>query len=133
MIHCRYCENNHGDLLLCPPAKRVLDALYAQGQQFNLPTIEFPEPITHAGALGGNALLIRQLVVKAAVVDVAGVARPVLIFTGQDLDGHPLPEWVQPGEDDSLRRISKLVDGMTEMAIRRAKQQREGGRHGADH
>lgn len=132
MIHCRYCENDHGDLLLCPPAKRVLDALYAQGQRFDLPTIEFPDPITGPGALGDNTVLVQNVVVKAAVMDVSGVARPVLIFTGHDIGGNVLPHWVHPASDDDLLRVSKLVADMTEMAIRRAKQQRE-GRHGADH
>lgn len=124
IIHCRYCEQDHGDLLLCPPAKRVLDALYAQGQQFNMPTVEFPEPITGAFALGGDAILIRQFVVKGAVMDVGGTPRGVLIFTGQDLDGRPLPEWVYPGSDRELNAAAKLVTDMTEMAIRRARQAR---------
>jgi hypothetical protein len=130
LIQCRYCDSRHGDLLLCAPAKKVLDALYAQGQRFDMPTVEFPEPVTGPGALGGNTVLVRQMVVKAATMPVAGVSRPVLIFTGRDLAESVLPEWVYPGDATDLRRTSKLVHDMTEMAIRRARE--EGSTHGAD-
>lgn len=125
MIHCRYCENDHGDLLLCPPAKRVLDALYARGQRFDLPTIEFPEPIIGADAFGDNTVLIQQFVVKAGIYPLAGIVHPVLIFTGRSVSGDVLPEWVYPGSAEELERSSKLVTDMTEMAIRRAREQRE--------
>lgn len=75
VITCRYCDERHGDLLLCAPAKRVLDALYAQGQRFDMPTVEFPEPVNHADAFGEGTVLVAQVVVKAATVPVAGVPR----------------------------------------------------------
>ena len=124
MRECRYCAETHGTMLLCEPARRVLDALYAQGQRFDTPTIEFPEPVTHAGAFGGSTVLCRQVVVKAAVTEVAGVPRPVLILTGQDLDGNVLPEWLYPAGDDDMRRLTELVADMGEMAIRRARDMR---------
>jgi len=123
MISCRYCEQHHGDLLLCAPAKRVLDALHAQGQRFNMPTIEFPEPVSHADMFGEDTVLVAQLVVKAAMVPVAGVTRPVLIFTGRDMDGRSLPQWLYPGAPDDIRRAVKLVADTAEMAIRRASEQ----------
>jgi hypothetical protein len=59
--------------------------------------------------------------VKAGVTEVAGVPRPVLVLTGQDLDGNVLPEWLYPAGDDDMRRLVKLVAEMGEMAIRRAR------------
>jgi hypothetical protein len=126
VIHCRYCENEHGNLLLCPPAKRVLDALAERGQRFDMPTIEFPEPVMHAGDFGGGTVLVQNVVVKAGTVPVSGVSRPVLIFTGRDIEGHPLPEWLYPGSDEELQRVCRLVTEMTDMAIRRARQERKG-------
>lgn len=127
LVHCRYCENEHGDLLLCPPAKRVLDALYARGQQFDMPTVEFPEPITGPAALGDDTVLCAQFVVKGGIIPVAGHPRPALVFTGQDIAGNVLPQWVLPGEGPDLRRTAKLVTDMTEMAIRRAREQARSG------
>lgn len=121
---CRYCDNRHGDLLLCPPAKRVLDALYAQGQRFDMPTITFPEPITGADALGGSRVLVQQFVVKAAMIPVAGVNRPTLIFTGQEMGGRVLPEWVYPGTPEEIGKAKKLVSDMADLAIRTARGQR---------
>lgn len=120
LIRCRYCENEHGDLLLCDPAKRVLDALAERGQRFDMPTVEFPEPITGPGAFGDGTVIVAQVVAKAGVTEVAGVNRPVLILTGRDIAGNVLPEWVHPGDAEGLRKVSKLVSDMTEMAIRRA-------------
>lgn len=124
MRECRYCAEVHGTSLLCDPARRVLDALYARGQQFDMPSVEFPEPVADAGAFGDGTTLCRQIVVKAALATVAGVWRPVLIFTGQDITGRPLPEWVYPGDDETHRKVAALVAEMAEMAIRRAREQR---------
>lgn len=121
IIHCRYCDAEHGDLLLCQPAKRVLDALYAQGQRFDMPTVEFPAPITGPDAFGGGTVIVAQVVAKAGVTEVAGINRPVLILTGRDIAGNVLPEWIHPGDAEGLRKVSRLVHDMTEMAIRRAK------------
>ena len=123
---CRYCEQQHEPTLLCDPAKRVLDALYAQGQRFDMPAVEFPEPLNHADAFGDGTVLVAQVIVKAAITDVAGVNRPVLIFTGRDSDGKPLPNWLYCGAASEVRKIVKLVADMGEMAIRRAREQ--GGR-----
>jgi hypothetical protein len=122
LVRCRYCENEHGDLLLCQPAKRVLDALLERGQRFDMPTIEFPEAIGGPGMLGPGTVLVRQLVAKAAILPVADVPRPTLILTGQDLAGNVLPEWVYPAGAGDLNRAAKLVSDMVEMAVRRARQ-----------
>lgn len=121
MRECRYCWQTHGALLLCAPAKRVLDALAERGMQFDMPTLEFPEPITPPDAFGGSTVLCAQLVAKAGLTPVAGVTRPALILTGRDIAMNVLPEWILVGEGRDLRAFSKLVGDMTEMAIRRAK------------
>ena len=124
ITECRYCDKRHGRQFLCDPAKRVLDALYAQGQRFDMPTVEFPEPISHADAFGHDTVLVAQVIVKAAVTPVAGVTRPVLIFTGRDSDGNLLPQWIYCGAPAEVRKIVKLFADMGEMAIRRAREAR---------
>lgn len=121
---CRYCEQEHAPDLLCDPAKRVLDALYAQGQRFNMPTIEFPEPINHADAFGPDTVLVAQVVVKAAVVPVAGMVQPVMVFTGRDSDGKVLPQWLYCASAAEVRKVVELVADMGELAIRTARRQR---------
>ena len=123
MITCRYCDSQHGDLLLCLPAKRVLDALWAHGQRFDMPTVEFPEPIYGADMLGPARVLVQQFVVKGATIEVAGTQRPTLIFTGQEMGGKVLPEWVYPGTPEEIGKAVDLVSDMAEMAIRRARGQ----------
>jgi hypothetical protein len=121
MRECPYCAQVHGRLLLCEPARKVLDALQERGMRFDMPTIEFPDPVHAAGMFGSGTVLVAQFVAKAAIVPVAGVTRPVLILTGQDASGSVLPEWMYPGSPAELRRASGLVREMTEMAIRRAR------------
>jgi hypothetical protein len=127
---CRYCDQVHGPRILCDPAKRVLDALYAQGQRFDMPTVVFPEPVNHADAFGADTVLVAQVVVKAAVVPVAGVPRPVLVFTGRDSDGRLLPQWLYCASATEILRVMKLVSDMGELAIRTARKQ-AGSVHGS--
>lgn len=117
---CRYCDQRHHPTYLCEPAKRVLDALHAQGQRFDMPTVELTAPINHADAFGEGTVLVAQLVVKAGLVPVASVTRPVLIFTGRDSDGKILPQWLYCAAPADIRKVVKLVADMAEMAIRRA-------------
>ena len=122
IAECRYCEQRHGRQFLCDPAKKVLDALHAQGMRFDMPTVEFPEPINRADAFGPGTVLVAQVVVKAATTPVAGVTRPVLIFTGRDSDGNLLPQWLYCGAAAEVRKVIRLVADMGEMAIRRARE-----------
>ena len=119
--HCRYCEGSHGEQFLCDPARRVLDALLERGQRFDMPVIEFPEPINHADAFGEDTVLVAGLTVKAGVTGVAGTPQPVLVFTGNDIDGRPLPNWLYVASPADIKRIVKLVGDMGVMAIRRAR------------
>lgn len=120
---CRYCEQRHDPDRMCAPARRILDAMLARGMSFNMPTIEFPEALP-ADELGlgmrpGDALAV-QLVVQAATVSLAGVARPLLIFTGRSAHGGELPRWFYAGDADDMERLRALINEMTEMAVRAA-------------
>jgi hypothetical protein len=118
---CRYCTDRHSTRFLCNPAKKVLDAMVAKGMSFNMPTLEFPEPIAMPRPdLPDVDVLAAQIVVMGAVVEVAGVARPALVFTGQGVHEGPLPRWMYAGEDDDLTRLSTLVSDMTALAIKTA-------------
>lgn len=120
---CRYCEHRHKPRLLCDPAKQVLDAMYARGQSFNMPTVELVDPIPAADmglGLDPGDVLIRQLVVQAATVPVAGVLRAALIFTGRGMQGGTLPKWVYLGDADDMARTKALVCDMADLAVRGA-------------
>ncbi len=118
---CRYCETAHAETLLCTPAKKVLDALLERGQRFDMPTVEFPDAINHADAFGEDSVLVAGIVVKAAMTEVAGTPQPVLILTGTDIDGRPLPNWLYIASPSDMKRVMKLVADMGTMAIRRAR------------
>lgn len=121
MVNCRYCETSHDARWLCDPATRVLDALLERGQRFDMPTVEFPEAVNHADAFGEDTVLVAGVVVKAAVTEVAGIPQPVLILTGTDIDGRPLPQWLYCASPPDMKRVMKLVTDMGTMAIRRAR------------
>lgn len=90
--------------------------------QFNMPSIEFPEPVEQVCAPGD--VVLRQLVVEAAVITV-GVTVSALVFTGQSTDGLPLPRWILPADDPDLDRTVALVTDMAEMAKRAAERARQ--------
>jgi hypothetical protein len=120
---CRYCEQRHDPDLMCAPARRILDAMVERGMSFNMPTIEFPEPLP-ANDLGlgirpGDALLA-QLVVEAATVPLAGVLRPMVILTGRSVYGGEVPRWFYAGDVDDMARLRGLITDMTELAVRAA-------------
>jgi hypothetical protein len=131
-IHCIHCDAHHADRFLCDPAKAVLDGLAARAAERNMPTLEFlDEPIADnpfGFGSGPSDKLLVQFVVQAATVPMAdtGLYRPAVIFTGVGHDGLPLPQWLYPGNPSDLRRASKLVNDMAELAIKGARQQ--GGR-----
>lgn len=126
-VRCRLCERSHKPRYLCDPAKQVLDALYERGMSFNMPSLEFPEPVPASEigmALGPGDTLLRQVVVQAATVPFAGVARSAVIFTGRDMQGQPLPRWIYPGDAEDMARLAGLVREMTDLATRAAAQAR---------
>jgi hypothetical protein len=120
---CRYCDQRHDPDRLCAPARRILDAMVERGMSFNLPTIEFAEPLP-ANELGlgmraGDALVL-QLVIEAATVPLAGVLRPMVILTGRSVHGGEMPRWFYAGDEDDMARLRELVNDTTEMAVRAA-------------
>lgn len=124
-VDCRWCAARHTARFLCDPARKILNALYARGMEGNMPSIEFPAPIPAEQLgykLGGDPgdRLLRQLVINAITLDVAGIPRPGLILTGQDNAGDPLPRWVYAADDAGIRAAAKLVDDMGRLAIRTA-------------
>lgn len=128
-IQCRWCTEHHQPRLLCDPAKKILDALYARGMDGNMPTIEFPAaiPAEELGmGLGPGDRLVRHLVVHAATVDLAGVARPMVILTGRDTSDEVLPKWCYAADDDGMEHLVGLVTDMAALAMRTAAGQRGG-------
>jgi hypothetical protein len=123
---CPFCDQQHGDRYLCDPAFKVLQALKANGQSFTMPTVEFTEPVNHADMFGEGTVLVAQVVVKAAVTDIAGTPRPVLIFTGRDSDGHVLPQWLYCSTPREIKQVMQLVTDMGNLAMRRARMQAQG-------
>lgn len=90
---------------------------------FNMPTLEFPDPIPGdqlgLGLQPGDALAV-QLVVQAATIPVGGVIWPMVIFTGRSAHGGTLPRWLYAGNAEDMTRLVALVKDTTEMAIRAA-------------
>lgn len=97
-VDCQFCEQQHRPRFLCNPAKRILDTLIERGMSFNMPTIEFPEPLP-------------------------GIEQQLGLNPGDKLpQGEVLPQWLYAGNAEDLRGVAALVADITEMAIRRAKE-----------
>jgi hypothetical protein len=130
-INCIWCRSTHGRRFLCDPAAELLAASAARGAALTLPAIELdaaPEMTPDPRA----DLLVGQLVVKAGLFPLpGGVVHPALVFTGMDVHMRTLPQWIYvAGDDGLLRQAAPLVRDMTELAIRRADKQNQGGRRG---
>jgi len=109
--------------VLCDPARRVLDALLERGMSFNMPTIEFPDPIPGRQlglGLGPQDALVSQVVIQAATVPVGGVIWPAVIFTGRNASGGELPKWLYAGDAEDMTRLNTLMSDVTAMAVRAA-------------
>ncbi len=127
---CLYCTGEHEPRWLCSPAKQVLDTLIARGMEMNMPTLVFPEPIPmdQQEGLGQVDALVAQLVVMGATIEVAGMARPALMFTGLTAHGDRIPRYLYAGDVGDIRRAVKLVSDMAGLAIRNAAQANGGRR-----
>jgi hypothetical protein len=124
--HCPWCEKHHVETYCCPPVRQYLAAMRARGDSLTMPSLAFPEaPIAPLPGLGqpGDALMA-QVVVQAAVVPVAGVARAGLLFTGRDASGKPLPRWLFVDTDEHIADTAQLVNDMAKLAIDNARSQR---------
>jgi len=127
MVHCRFCSQSHRPRYLCDPARRVLNALIERGMSFNMPTVDFPEPIPAQDmgiGLAPGDRLMRQVVVMAATVEVAGTPHPMVIFTGRDTDGQPLPRWMYPADQQDMATLKELLVSRIDLAVATADKQR---------
>lgn len=123
-VHCGFCDEHHRPRYLCSPAKRVLDAMVERGMSFNMPTLEFPEPLPAVEqqlGLNPGDQLVSQIVVKAALVPFAGMVKPAVVLTGRTARGEVLPQWLYAGNAEDMQAFAALVADITEMAVRRAK------------
>lgn len=125
-IRCPYCRERHMPRYLCDPAKAFLDATVARGDSYSMPTLEFEQPVRDPAVGQPGDQLLRQVVIKGAVVPAGTVHHPALMFTGQTLTKR-LPHWVFAGSDEQLRAIAKLAHDMAELAIRRADEANQEG------
>ena len=114
---CPWCERAHDDRYLCDTARLVLDGVRARADELRLPTTELSKPVW--GTADGLVLL-RQIIVRAAVIPIGGIDRPALIFTGQDQGGRQLDRWAYVGTKKQVHETVKLVSDMGQLAIRRA-------------
>ena len=128
VVTCRVCGTRHGKRYMCDPLLQIVNIMMDAAEAKDMPVIEFlkSEPLPdRAGMLGDGAVLCRQIIVKAATVPISVegkhvITQPCLIWTGEDADGKPLPQWAFPGSAYELRAVRDLTDQMAEMAIRRA-------------
>lgn len=129
MVECRFCGQRHRPRFLCDPAKRVLAALIERGMSFTMPTLDFPEPIKGKdmglGLEPGDRVL-RQVVVMAGTCEVAGNPVPVIVLTGQDVEGQALPRWMYIADAHDMGAFRELVTSRIDRALAVAHEQRQG-------
>lgn len=128
-VACPYCEQAHGPEVLCPPARRVLDALHARGLAFTGVHVNLPEPVSRAEALGlqPQDSIAGVLSVTAGTVEISpGIHRPLLALSGITWDGTPLPRWMYAADDDGMQRLVHLVATQARGAVERAALKRMG-------
>jgi hypothetical protein len=117
-IDCQFCMSRHTRRYACDPVLAMLDAMRARGEGLNMPPMTFDEPI-FPGFGPEDSLLAGVTVAAATIPTEANVTYPALVFSGNRLSG-PLPRWIYPGTPDTLRATARLVDEMTELAIKTA-------------
>ena len=119
---CVWCELSHPTDYLCEPAGAVLGAIIADKQRNDIPTEMYDQP--RIEGVPGDTVLCSQLVVKGALVDVAGVRRAAVMFTGRDVAGAQLPTWLYAGADADVQRIGEVTQTMTSGAVRARRRER---------
>lgn len=131
MVDCRFCSVRHRPRFLCNPAKGILDAMIERGDSLTMPAVDFPEapiPVEDMGiGLESGDQLLRQVVVMAGTAEVAGTPQAVVVFTGQGVDGQPLPRWLYIAGDRDMQGLRELVNSRIDLAVTTARQQRSGG------
>jgi hypothetical protein len=118
---CPYCTERHGPRHMCDAISMMLEAMAKRASDLGVTPQELPRDDIEAG-MGEGTVLIRQLLIEAAVTEVLGVKRPVLIFSGQDSAGSELPRWLYPAENETaVRRAVLMFSDVAEMAIEAAR------------
>ena len=84
---CPWCRTRLGDLLMCPPAKRVLDALAARGQASGSNGHAAPVHVT--GTHDPDSILLGRLSISGAMIPGDDGQVPALVFTGSGEDVSP--------------------------------------------
>lgn len=124
---CRYCTEDHPERFLCDPVKQFLDAMYARSRSFDIPDVEFADPVQQIMGAGFGDVVLGQFVVQSATIPVAGVIRPAIIFTGRSVTNltDSLPRWIYVGDDQELDRAATLVRNQVALACSTAKRLRK--------
>lgn len=117
MIDCVWCDGRHGDRYMCDPVRNHVAAIKQRADANTLPTMSFDEPVYVPPAADDQVM--SQLVVLAGEMEVAGIMRPTLVFTGRDDHDKPLPRWIYAGTPNDIRKARQLVDDMAALALRR--------------
>lgn len=125
-MDCPGCEQRHDDRWLCDPGKALLDAIAARAGSYTLDPIAFDAPVP-AGLDQVADVVMAQITVTGGTAEVAGVPRPLLVISGMDMAGKPLPRWLHIGTVQELTRTRNLFDRMVSLAIDAARQGRRGG------
>lgn len=122
---CNWCETVHDPHHICDAAKEVLDKLWEKSQSaaaaYDLPTMEFVDEI------GANVegSLCKAIAVNAFHTLTLGIYRPGIIIQPILLDDSRLKPLVLVDDDVHMRRVGRLFDDMTSLAVRRAKKARD--------
>lgn len=120
-IDCTHCRKRHTDRFLCDPAKLLLDTMLKRGESLDTPTLTFSEHLPDLTIGAPGDVLVAQLVIKGASVELnGGIRHPAIIMTGRGIDGAVLPQWIHTNTDAQLRKSARLLHEMTELAIRKA-------------
>lgn len=125
IVYCRSCEQHHGARWLCDSSKALIDAIIEKANSYELEPIKFDDPIM-ADADQVADVLMRSVTINAGAADVAGIARPLVILSGLDQYGKPLPRWLYIASIQDLQRTRDLFSRMVSIAIEEARRRRAG-------
>ena len=123
-ISCPVCEQVHPERYLCDAGKAFFEAIKARAGSYTLEPMEFDQIPAELGQVADAVL--RSFTVAAGTAEVGGVPRPLIILSGNDMDGKPLPRWLYIASIQDLQRARDLFTRMVSMAIDQARKQRGG-------
>ncbi len=117
---CVWCEVHHRADYLCAQAAATLAAIVADKQARDVATVMNDEPVD----TDVDPVLLGQLVIKGGLVDIGGVRRACLVFTGLDAAGQPLKPWLYASTDRDVETIGDLTQTMASGAVRARRRER---------